>query len=133
MNSINFGDNKFCGPAVISAIAGIDTDEAERLLQELRHTAKPVKGVRTTEIVDVLQKLGFYTKYIHANRSVFLMLTLNSEPGYYIFMVPHHFILIEITTDGRRLLVDNHTKEPLNAAMSSRLGQQVWQAIRVWR
>lgn len=131
MNSIT-GVNKFCGPAVISSIAGISTDEAERMVHELRGNTRKVKSMYTTEVAEVLKRLGYRAKYLtHLSLcgSIFYLISI-LEDGLYLVMVPGHFILIEI--DGpNRFICDNHTKKPLNVNTSARLMQKVEQVVKI--
>ena len=131
--------NKFCGPAVISAIAGITTDEAEKMIQDIRvknHTRNAlgrVTGVYAAEIRDVFQKLGWKVYDIHgvSGRSIYFLMTTMSTPGVYVFMVPGHFVAIEIADDGKRYIVDTYTKSPIKLTVSARLMQKVQAVIKL--
>jgi len=54
---VNTG-NRYCGPAAISAIAGIGTAEAARLIRLINPRRKSVKGTHDWEIRKALGKLG---------------------------------------------------------------------------
>lgn len=57
------GQNRYCGPAVISFIAGIDTDEAAHLI---RHQTgkRAVRGTHTYQVRDALRALGYIMKTV---------------------------------------------------------------------
>lgn len=131
LNNIK-GKNLFCGPGVISAITGCTTDEAERMVQDVLGNKKPVIGMFSSDLCEVFKRFGYrYTYYTHLDNtgSVFYVLSVLSD-GIYVLAVPGHFICVEI--DGpRRYLCDNHTKRPLNAAISARGSQRVVKVIGV--
>lgn len=53
------GKNRYCGPAVISALTGVDTDDAARLIRH--YTGKrAVKGTGTRSIKQALYACGIY-------------------------------------------------------------------------
>lgn len=134
MNPVTFGANVFCGPAVISAVAGVTTDEAAKLVQDLRRSSRPVKAMYNSELIQVFSRLGFNTVYLDKYKTSSLFYLLHSvllEPGTYVFMVPGHFIAIEINSDGRKYICDNHTKKPLNVTASARLSQKVTCVLRI--
>lgn len=58
----NHERNSFCGPAVLSAVLGIDTDTAAKEIQAQRHGAKankPVTGATLWELRKVMDKYGW--------------------------------------------------------------------------
>lgn len=138
IGNVNEDGNKFCGPAVVSIIAGIGTIEAAKLFaKRRRNNPRPesITYVYVNEIVDVLSELGFKVERVTSGPSIgsslfFVLCTLN-EAGVYVFNVPRHVIVIEITKDGKRYFCDNHTKKPMNASSSARLSQRVLQMIKV--
>jgi hypothetical protein len=51
------GGNRYCGPAVVSVLAGVDTDEAARRFREV--SGRPaIRGTSTTEMRRVLGAFG---------------------------------------------------------------------------
>lgn len=52
--------NRFCGPTVLSAMLGITTDDAVKLVHKLRKTTKPVKSMHLTELQRILCANGYY-------------------------------------------------------------------------
>lgn len=135
INTITFGNNKFCGPAVISSIAGITTDEAEKLIQDLRKNTRNVTVVEFSEISRVLQSLGFKTmgmQYPRNSSLYYLMISGLLKNGIYLIMVKGHAIAIEIE-DKNVFIIDNHTKKPINLAASARLNQPVLCLVKVWK
>lgn len=131
LNSVN-GANIFCGPAAISTIAGISTDEAARLVQEARYSRQDVRAMYLSEVMSVLNKLGWRTNQIRvpAGTSLFFFLSTMKEDGYYLLLLPSHFVVIE-KLGSQRVFCDNHTKQPMNAASSARNMQEVRAAIKV--
>lgn len=125
------GDNKWCGPGVISAIAGITTDEAEKLLQNEAGINRAITLVQMDWVKEVFTKLGYQMVPVRAQGSLYFTLTmLSMKPNaVYILVVPHHVVAIEVI-DKRIYFVDNHTKSPMNAASSARMMQRV---THIWR
>ena len=67
IKSVNHGEtksdrNRYCGPAVISAITGMTTGEAARLI---RHSSgrRAVMGTSVLEVTDALEMCGVKSKY----------------------------------------------------------------------
>lgn len=130
LNKIQQGQNTFCGPAVISAICGISTDEAAKVIQGVTKQTRPVKAVWDTDLSEAFKRLGYNVRYLQAGGSLYYMLSI-LKTGVYVLVVPGHFICIEIDSDGKRYICDNHTRKPLNASASARLGQKVMRVIKV--
>ena len=135
MNSVNFGANQFCGPSVISAIAGINTDEAVAVvISTSDRKRKIVTGLYMYELKAAFKELGFEcSDVIPSARTVFgclYSISRSSGNGYYVFMVPGHFIAIELNGE-HKFICDNRSKTPVNAAASSRLGMKVNLIIKV--
>lgn len=132
MNSIQLGENKFCGPSVISAICGVTTDEAAAVISSITGKQK-VTGVYPADLKKAFNKLGYSTtdvKTVGNSLYSVLMFLHGKENGMFVFMVPGHFIAIE--SDGnKKYICDNHTKEPLNIGSSARLGQKVISCFKV--
>lgn len=125
------GENRWCGPGVISAIAGITTDEAEKLLQREAGTNRPISLVQMNWVTNSLTKLGYKLEAIRPQGSLYYTLTmLSMKPNaIYILVVPRHVVAIEVI-DKRIYFIDNHTKSPMNAASSARMMQRV---THIWR
>jgi hypothetical protein len=133
LNKVNENGNTFCGPGVISAITGIGTKEIERITQQIRRNSKPVRGMYTSELCEILHRLGWKTSYVNGmGGSLFYALGV-LDTGVYIVMVPGHFVCVEIDENKQRYFVDNHTKRPINAAVSARGMQRVHSVVRVER
>lgn len=66
--------NRFCGPAVISALTGMTTDEASRLIRHVSPHRTMVAGTHTSEVLEALRlcgihvKLGRMSRYYRDNR-----------------------------------------------------------------
>ena len=135
LNTINTGENKFCGPSVISAIAGISTDEAEKVINSARNynLDRRVTGVTNHELNAAFEKLGYKIYHIPGvgRKSIFSLMYSMSAVGIYLFYVSYHVVAIEISSDGKRYLIDNHSKKPLNLSNSARLGQKVLAVVKL--
>jgi len=59
------------------------------------------------------------------------MQTRKFTHGVYLFYVINHVVAIEIGEDGKRYIIDNHTKSPLTLGSSSRLTQKVLAVVKV--
>lgn len=136
LNNIKFGDNNMCVPSVISAITGISTDEAAARIAALRGTSpESVRAVWPKEAEKVLNQLGYACHYVRPLGSLYMTCMYLSTRGnniYYIG-VPHHAVCIEVN-DNKVYFLDNHTKQPMNAAASARLMQKVnhiWKIVRM--
>lgn len=141
MNKPTIGNNTFCGPTAISIVAGITTDKAAQLISLYRcetgssMSKTKITSVYTSEIIAVLNGLGIRTNQVNCakNSSLFGLLCSLHEPALYLIMLPYHFVCIEIGTDGKRYICDNHTKTPLSASSSARLGQSIESCYKVAR
>lgn len=132
LNDIIFGENKFCGPSVISAITKISTDDAaKRLAIHRKCDPKYITGVTLGDLAFVFDELEYKTNLtiIKPSRTLFAVLSL-MKVGIYVIMVPGHFIAIEATICDR-VIVDNHVRVPINAAVSARLHQKVSYMLKV--
>jgi hypothetical protein len=134
MTKVRFGENVYCGPAVISAICEITTDDAARYINYYRGKSSDSKvtGANLSELKWVLSHLDYETedKPKLANMSLYRFLLSVKEEAYYIVCVPGHFIIAELR-DGKRYICDNHTKQEINAGASARLSQPVVQVLKV--
>lgn len=135
MNAIS-GTNPFCGPAVIATIAGITTDEAEKLILDIRNSkySKKVTGTSGAELQEAFNRLGYKTSFMPSVRGYSLYMLLLSKivfPGYYLCFVSGHVVAIEVAPDGMRNICDNHTKKPLTVSSSARLSQKVLAVLKV--
>jgi hypothetical protein len=137
MNTIKLGENTFCGPSVISAIAGIDSDEAAALLSSITGKVK-IKAVYLEDLMKALKELGYSSERIRDfnDYSVFKSL-FSIRDGMYVYLVVDsmkekvgHFIAIEVN-GSHRYICDNHTKSPINISSSARLGMKVRGMIKV--
>lgn len=124
LKSVNIGQNKFCGPAVLSILTGKSTDECARVISRINGQYN-VTGVVINDLLRALDKLGFDQKNIEASGSLYRVLTsIVKNDGMYVVMVTGHYVCIEVQ-DKKIYFCDNHTKEPIPAASSARLGMPV--------
>jgi hypothetical protein len=130
LQSVKLEQNTFCGPSVISAISGIGTDKAAAILSSITGKNK-IKAVYISDVAYAFSRLGYKVEYVPFPKgtSVFsLMFSLRD--GMYVFLIPGHFIAIEV--DGNhRYICDNHTKNPISASASARLGAKILSVIKV--
>lgn len=127
------GENKYCGPSALATICGITTDEAEKVIQSVLGNSKPVKGLWESDLKDAFRFFGYHTMKVNlpAGMSLFsAMFRMGNNIGTYVFNIPHHYVVIEITANDR-FICDNHTKSPLNLASSARLNQRVLSVFKV--
>lgn len=134
--------NKYCGPGIISAITGLDTDTIEKEIQFLRKNSKPVGPVYLMEVRSILLLHKFSTKQVAAIRgTLFYNLQMGSyKPGLYIFHLHLHVVGIEIEdlySDDKRkrsiYFIDNIVRQPINAGAAARLGDRVLEVFKVER
>lgn len=131
MKSVNIGVNQYCGPAVLSILTGKTTDECADALSFVCGRAD-IREISLVELQACLARMRYEYKSIALDCSLYsLMHQISKEPGFYIVSVPRHVIALEVDSNHRVLLCDNHTKEPINGAASARLGQHVNQAFKV--
>lgn len=131
METVKFGNNTYCGPSVMSAIAGINTDEAARIISSITGK-KRVTGVYEEHLRIAFDLIGFKTEKIQVTANTVFGNLFHLTNGIYVFTVPGHYIAIEI--DGNhRFICDNRTRSPINISASARLSQKVVSIIKVWR
>ena len=135
LNEVNFGNNKYCGPSVMSILTGCTTDEAERLFKRVtdRHTITYTTPDEMKNALNLMEPpWDMETLSISQNASLYFTLTqLYSRPGMYVIGVPAYVITIEVN-NKKIYLCDNHTKSPINAGNSARLSQKVTGVYRIY-
>lgn len=107
LKPVNKGNNRFCGPAIISAITGIDTDEASRMIREVNGKSL-VMGTHFWELRDVLNKLGYGCSSVPVPRDPYLTLaawlrenkSIRTAGRIYLLDAGHHWQLVS----GRRFV-----------------------------
>lgn len=130
MHNVSFGKNLFCGPSAVSAIAGITTDEAASILSRITGKRK-ITGVYLDELKKAFEFLGYKVQDQNLSaRTVYGCLFGLRTDGYYVFMVPRHFIAIEVN-GSHKYICDNHSKNPINASSSARLGDKAIACFRI--
>lgn len=134
MNEIEFGANKFCGPSAIAALVGCNTDTAEHYIQTANNIpySKRIKGTTNQEMLRALDLLGFNCiefEYVEDSTLFGSIPYIGVNDGMYLVNIPGHYITLE-TKDSKVIILDNHTKEPLNIAASARLGQRI---VKCWK
>lgn len=130
LKAVNVGMNKFCGPAVLSILTGKSTDECALVISRINGQYN-VAGVQLSDLLKAADKMGFDCTLANAGNTLFgTLMRLALEDGMYIVTVPSHFVVIEVK-DKKAYFCDNHTKEPIPAESSARLGQKVLAANKV--
>src|SRR5262245_16168069 len=118
------GFNKWCGPAVLNILTGKSTDDCAYVISQITGNYE-VRGVLLHHLLRAADKLGFDQKEIVSDGSLFRVLTsLVETDGMYLVTVPNHFVCVEVK-NKEIYFCDNHTKDPIRAAGSARLMQQV--------
>jgi len=124
LKPVTEGFNKFCGPAVLSILTGKSTDECADVIRYFNKEYN-VAGVQLSDLLLAADKMGFASITITPSGSLFRsLITLVTRNGMYIVTVKNHFVCIEVK-DRQIFFCDNHTKEPIPAGSSARLGQEV--------
>lgn len=126
MNKVIEGNNKYCVPAVISILTGKSTDEAERAIRRV-YPQYNGRELEVSIIVRVISSLNMKAESIETLNDASLFITfhyISKQDGMYLVLVPKHIVAIEVKKN-KVFLCDNHTKEPISAESSSRLGQKV--------
>lgn len=132
LKPVNTGMNKFCGPAVLSILTGKSTDDCAKVISSI-NGHYTIRGVELKDLIKAAERMGFETKPVTNVYETSLFRTLTSlvnNDGLYIVMITGHFICIEVK-DRHIFFCDNHTKEAIPAASSSRLSMQVLACYKV--
>ena len=132
LKEINFGVNQFCGPAVLSALTGRNTDECAAVITGINGQTV-IKAVAVKDLLEAFKRLRFDCIRVEGGRSLYgtlLRLLQSGGEGFYIVLVPKHVVAIEVAK-GSVYLVDNHSKQPLMASSSARLMQKVEAVYKV--
>jgi hypothetical protein len=131
LKPINFGMNKYCVPAVMSALTGRSTDECAAVITSI-NGRQEIKAVNVPDIIKAFKKLHFdIEEQPILGRTLFGVLSrLAASDGIYLILVPKHIVAIRIE-NGQVQLVDNASKEPLDASASARLTQQVDKILKI--
>jgi hypothetical protein len=131
LKEINFGMNKYCGPAFLSAITGKDTDECANILSEISGK-RNITYTEVGHLIKAMERLRFkaekqklFSYSLYGNLTHFV-----KQDGMYMIIVPRHVVGVQIK-EGQIYLVDNHTTHPIDAAASARLTQRVEQAYKI--
>ena len=124
LKTVNVGQNKYCGPAVLSILTGRSTDDCAAVISRVNGQYN-VTGVMTNDLIKAAERMGFATFPMDSSGTLYRTLTtLVNTDGMYIVTIPGHFVCIEVK-EKKIYFCDNHTKEPIPAGSSARLGQQV--------
>jgi hypothetical protein len=127
--NVKQGQNKFCGPAVLSILTGLDTDDAERAIQKATGIKHQIKGVLVTDLIRTIKAQGLEVEqqslpFIGSSLFRVCHVAYNN-PGIYMVELPRHVVAIEVDKNKQIYFCDNHTKEHINIESSARLGQKV--------
>lgn len=122
LNTVNMGQNRYCGPAVLSILTGKSTDECARVISSI-NGKYVIEGIELKHLLEAADRLGFDCESISPSSTLFgSLVKLCHNDGIYIVTVTKHFIVIEVE-NGKIYFNDNHVKEPMPAASSARLQQ----------
>lgn len=95
--------NRYCGPAVISAVTGMNSGEAARLIRSVSGQ-RAVRGTHTTHVRRAMKLCGIQSIYRRCTPKITLAAWLRESKGsrttgrVFLVVAGHHFQLIE----GRR-------------------------------
>ena len=95
--------NRYCGPAVISCVTGMNSGEAARLIRSVSGQ-RAVRGTYTTHVRRALEKCGIesFRKHITHNCTLAAWLReskdMRTTGRVFLVVAGHHFQLVE----GRR-------------------------------
>lgn len=125
LKEVNFGLNQYCGPAVLSALTGKSTDECASVIAAISGS-REIKAVLIKDLLKALEKLRFTSTKIEVPAySLFGTLSILSRTdGLYVIAVPRHVVAVEVI-NNQIYLIDNHTKQAIDAKASARLTQKV--------
>ena len=131
LKEVNFGINKYCGPAVLSALTGRSTDECANVISRISGKTV-IKAVEIGHLIKAFNKLRFdCIKFHFYGYSLFGVLnSLAQQEGCYLVLIPHHVIAVEVK-ENKIYLIDNHTKSPIDASSSARLSQRVTDVYKI--
>lgn len=130
MNSVTIGQNKYCGPAVLSILTGKSTDECARVIGSI-NGKYTIEGVELGHLLQAAERLGFDSERVQPAATLFgSLIRLVNNDGVFIVAVAKHFVAIEVN-ERKIYFCDNHTKEPMPAASSARLQQPVHTIYKV--
>lgn len=131
LKPINFGINKFCVPAVMSALTGRSTDECAAVITSI-NGKQEIKAVNVPDIIKAFKKLRFdiEEQSVPARTLYGVLSSLSSKDGNYLILVPRHIVAIKVE-NGNIQLIDNASKEPLDASASARLTQSVDKVFKI--
>lgn len=130
LHEVNFGVNRFCGPAVLSTLTGESTDRCAAVISKI--TGKnEVKAVARNVLRMALEKLKFDVhETIYGGSTLYGCLhRMHTDNGVYAVFVKAHVVAVEVK-DEQIFICDNHTKTPIDIKQSARLMQHV---EMVWR
>jgi hypothetical protein len=131
--NVRTGQNKFCGPAVLSILTGLDTDEAARAIQRTTGIRHEIKGVLVTDLIKTIEAQGLKVEKQVASFNCSLFRACYhayANPGVYLVELPRHVVALEVTPEKKIYFCDNHTKESISIEASARLSQKV---VGLWK
>ena len=132
LKAVNVGQNRFCGPAVLSILTGKSTDECAKVISRINGKYN-ITGVELIHLEIAAERLGFKTTRILNTGSGTLygaLRAIATADGMYIVTITGHFVSVEVK-EKKIYFCDNHTKEPIPASSSARLSQQVLAVTKV--
>ena len=122
---VNQGNNQYCGPAVLSILTGMTTDEAALEIKKLNpsYYRGDVRGVMPQDLINTIKRQGLEVQQesISFNCSLFrVCYHAYTNPGVYLVGLPRHVAAIEVTKDKQIYFCDNHTKQSINIESAAR-------------
>ena len=122
----------YCGSFAFSAITGKSFEETRSRINWVRgvRETQGITGLREDVLIEALSKAGYSSQCIYAshkgcednkNLNQWLKTLDKNDNNIYLVIVTGHYVV----TQGRQLLIDNHTEYPVQAFMAP------WQKKRV--
>lgn len=131
LKEIDFGLNQYCGPSVLSALTGKTTDECAAVISKI-NGQQFITAVKMEHLMKAFEMLRFNVEKqkVFGSTLYASLVSLYRHEGFYVILIPRHVVAVEVT-DKDIFLVDNHSKQPLNATQSARLLQKVHEVYKV--
>lgn len=127
------GANKWCGPAALSALLGITTDEALCRLENVIGSNRRTPEYSTPlDMIAVLADFGWrverYKLFSHAVRPTLLWAVTDwmSDGGAYLVVTPTHFV----ACGGEKVACSKH-REPLTVSVAHPASG--WSVVAIWK
>lgn len=126
------GHNKWCGPAALSALVGIPTDDVAQLLELRINDGRSVEQCRPVDVIFVLEDLGWrverYKAYPKEDRPTLFTVALlfAEEASSYLMVTPTHFFAYSA---GKMACSQHRVPVVVNSALPA----ASWPVSAIWK